>query len=322
MAKRDQTAPFIVSYGAESLFLDRDLERARGWSDRSVVMLDGDGLDAEELVSECESNSFDVSERVIIVDNANKVKGEKPLKKYIDGKDRGNTAVVLVAIVRDEKLPDIWREAGSKGKIIHHPKLKTYDSNNEVMKWIPDEVKRIGARCEKDVPELLFKFIGGDLYKIASEIRKLAVLAGDGEKITREHVIKVVVPIIPADPFKVVESAMQKDLKGAMNALASVYKGMGDDATLILSFSLMRQVEKLVVARYMLDRGSSEDEIAGRLDMHPWRCKTFFLPIVRRRSLASLVGLMSDLCRLDVDVKGPGQSKRTRVELAVLALAG
>jgi FMN phosphatase YigB (HAD superfamily) len=67
--------------------------------------------------------------------------------------------------------------------------------------------------------------------------------------------------------------------------------------------------------------GDTEEDIAGALGMHPWRCKTFFMPLVQRHKMRDLVSHMTRLRKLDADVKGAARSKRTLVELAVLAIA-
>jgi len=95
---------------------------------------------------------------------------------------------------------------------------------------------------------------------------------------------------------------------------------MGEEAHVPLSFSLIKQVEKLILARSMLDRKATEEEIAAAVGMHLWRCKTHYIPQVRKHTLGGLISCLGGLRKLDADVKGPARSKRTRVELAVLSL--
>lgn len=314
--------PFIVSFGVEDYFLDRDLARARGWKDRSIFQVEGEDVTDFELVSLCESAGLDAGERVVIVDNAQKVKGDKDLKAYIDAKSPTDGSAVLVAIVRSEKLPEVWARAAKKGKLFEHKKLKTYDTNNEVLKWVGTEALRLELGLDKGVAEFLFQMVGGDLYKIASELTKLQVLVGKGNKVTLAHLKLVLAPSPSAEPWQVAEAAIERDAKKALNLLSVVYRTMGEEAHVPLSFSLIKQVEKLIVARSLLDQKASEEEIAVALGMHPWRCKTYFIPQVRKHTLGGLISCLGGLRKLDVDVKGPARSKRTRVELAVLSLTG
>jgi len=320
MASKATIQPFIVSYGAEDYFLDRDLVRARGWKERSVIPVEGSEVTDVELVSLCETVGFDGTERVIILDDAQKVKGDKALKAYIDAKDPNDGSTVLVAIIRGEKLPEIWSKAAKKGKLFEHKKLRTYDSNNEVTKWIGTEAMRVGLRLDKGVDDFLFQMVGGDLYKVSNELGKLRIIVGKDEKVTLAHLKLVLAPSPSAEPWQVAEAAVERDAKKALNLLSVVYRTMGDEAHVPLSFSLIKQVEKLIVARYLLDHKASEEEIAVAVGMHPWRCKTYFIPNVKKHTMGSLVACLGDLRKLDMDVKGPARSKRTRVELVVLAL--
>ena len=322
MAAKSTIQPFVVSFGVEDFFLDRDLNLARSWKGRSLIQVDGTEVTDEELVSICETRGFDGGDRVVIVDDAHKMKGDKALKTYIEGKSATDESVVLVAIVRSEKLPEVWGQAAKKGKLIEHKKLKTYESNNEVVKWITSEAFRRELGLEKGIPEMLFQTVGADLYRLNGELQKLLLLVGKGNKAGLAHLKLVLAPSPSAEPYQVAEAVLERDPKKALNALSLVYRSMGEEAHVPISFSLIKQVEKLMVARYLLDQKASEDEIATAIGMHPWRCKTYFLPQAKKHSLAHLTSILGVLRRLDADVKGAARSKRTRVELAVLAITG
>lgn len=318
--KKPSLSPFTVIYGGENYFLDLDLERARAWPDRYVVLLDGEDVSPSEIVGVCETRCFDERDRVVVIDNAHKVKADKVIKQFVEDKAADDVSVIVVAVCRSDSVPEIWGAAAKKGRLVQHKKLKTWENNNEVVKWIPEEAKRLGIKLDKGVAEMLYKFVGNDLHKIANELRKLAILVGKGGTATVTQLKSVAVPVLPADPYQVVEAALRKDEAAAMNALSFFYRNVGDEASIIISTSLMRQVEKLAVARQLIDKGTPEDEVASRLEMHAFRFRNYFLPMVKQHSLPSILEAMGRLCRLDADVKGPSRSKRTLVELAVLSI--
>ena len=321
MVRKAQEFPFVVSFGAEPYFLDEDLRRGLSYADRNLTVLNGDGLKGSELVDVCETPCFDGSDRVVVVDNANKVKSDKVLKAYIESKDVADTSVIVVAICRSERLPDIWSSAADKSRLLQHPKLKTWDSKNEVLAYIPKIAKRLQLVLDKEVPETLFKYIGADLYKIENELRKLAVLVGKGGTVTLEQLKSLCTGVFPVTPFQVVEKAVQKDAQGALTYLAVLCENEGGACLVTVCGALSKQLEKLVVARQLLDQKMPEDDMAIQLNMHPYRLRNFFLPVVRKHTLSKLLHAMAVSCKLDLDVKGAGSSKRTLVELAVLAVA-
>ena len=321
MTKAAQEFPFVISYGAENFFLDEDLQRGLKYKGRNVMLLDGDKMKGSLVVDACETTCFDGSDRVIVLDNAHKVKADKTLKTYIEEKDVADTSVILVAICRNERLPEIWGTAAKKARIIEHKKLKTWDTKNEVIAYIPKLAKKLGLVLEKEVPEALYKFVGADLYKINNELRKLSVLVSVGGTATLDQLQSVCSSVFPVDQFQVVERAIQKDIARALSTLAILYQNVGEEASLFVCAALMRQVEKLIVARQMLDQKVPEDELAVQLDMHPYRLRQYFLPIVQKHTLPKLLRAMNSLCKLDMNVKGAGNSKRTLVELVVLEIA-
>jgi DNA polymerase-3 subunit delta len=322
VAAKDVSQAFIVSFGAEDYFLDRDIERALAWKDRHVIQVSGEDMDDRELVGLCETGSFDGGKRVIVLDEANRLKGDKALKAYIAAKELKDDQTVLVAVVRSEKCPAVWESAAKKGRLIEYKKLKTWDSNNEVVKWLEGEARRLGLVLAEGIANTLYQLVGANLYRLANELRKLSVLLGKEGKVGVEQVKLVIAPSPAAEPYQVADAAFAKDAKRAMNTLSTVYRVMGEEAHVPITFSLIRQIEKVVMARAMLDRKAPEEEIATALGMHPWRCKTQFLPVAQKHQMTDLIRHMGRLRKLDEDVKSQARSKRTLVELAVLKISG
>ena len=321
MAAKQPLSPFFVSFGAEPFFLDRDLTRLRKWAGRTVVQMDGDGLGDYDLVSACEAYGLDGAPQLVIVDDAQKVKGDKSLRAYIEGKDRADVRTVLAAIVRSEKLPDVWSVAAKKGRLTEHKKFKTWDNNNEVVRWVEAEADRLELLLAKDVAATLYQHVGYNLYRLFSELTKLKLLVGRSI-VTREHVRLTLSPTPTAEPWQVADAAFAQDARKALNLLSVLYRNEGNDANVPLVYALMRQAEKMLLARQLLDKSVPEDDIAGIIGMNPWRCKNFYLPQVRKHTVGGLSSLMSRLCQLDLEVKGSAKSKRTLIELTVLSVAG
>lgn len=321
MAKRF-LSPLVVSFGDEDFFLDRDLDSYRRQPDRAVICVDGSELKGDyELVSICQTQTIDGRPRVIVVDNAQKVKPEKTLKAYVDGLSPKDLSVVLALVVRDSKLAAFWSKLGDKITVSERKKFKTFETNNEVVKWIEEEIRRTGLKADSRIANVIYMGTGPDLYRITNEIQKLALLVGEGNSVTVEHLQSVLTASSTVDVWQVVDAAANKDSKKAANLLSSLYKHAADDPSILLAYSLMKQTERMFVAASMLAHRSSEEEIATRISMHPWRCKTFFLPMVRKHSTGSLARTMQELCKLDVEIKRTSFSKRTLLELAVLKFA-
>jgi DNA polymerase III delta subunit len=320
MATKSSFKPFVVSFGGEGLLLDRDLDRARRWVGREPKVLDGEGLTDQELVNVCET--FSEAPRTIIVDNAQALKGDKALRRYIEEKSITDARVVVAAIIRSEKLPEVWSLAISKGKGYERKKLKykSWDTS-EITNWIKLEATGQHVSIDETVAANLLHYVGPDLYRLANEIRKLALFVGQAGKIQKEHIALVTTATTQVDQFMVAESTLAKEAQRALNIFSILYKNSGDDCLIPVVSALMRQVEKALTVRASLDRGVPEDEIAVLIGMKPMAYKNFVAPIARKHDVKSLVRHMGRLCKLDADVKGPARSKRTLVELTMLSIA-
>lgn len=310
-----------LKFGLEDFLIDREIEKARASKKRTVTLLDGYEIDELDLLSLCENGSMDGA-RLIVLDNAQKVKIDKAFKAYVEGHTPGDTSTVLVVAIRAEKLPQAWSQI-SQMKGVHTWEARKFKAweKDKIHEWVRTEAARLDASIEGAVIDLLLLAVGVDLYRLSNELRKLALLAGTRGAITKEH-LKLVVSASPtATQFQVAEFAIAKDERQAMNSLSRLFVNMGDEALVPVVNALMKQIERALIVRKLLDRGVSEDDVAASVGMKPWPFKNNLLPHVQKHSARDLVRHMGRLCKLDGDVKGAARSKRTLVELAVLAIA-
>lgn len=317
--KESTFRPFIVSYGGENFFLDRDLERART-AKRLVLRLDADEdeLTDVQLVGYCEN--YSEYPRTIIVDNAQKLKGDKALRAFIEERGITDTTLLVVAIVRSEKLPEIWSLAVSKGKVYERKKPKPWE-NDPYTDFISSEATRLRIAINGEVASMLYRFVGPDFYRLANEIRKLAIYVGQAATVTKDHVAKVTTRTPHAEPFQVADAVINKEPQRALSLLSVLYQNSGDDSLIPIVRALMRQVETTATIRCLQDRGVSESDIAMLIAMNIWRYRNAAAPVARKHDPKSLARHMGLLSKLDADVKGPSRSKRTLVEMAVLSIA-
>lgn len=325
-----KVAPFMIYSGTEELDLDRQIAKAQATKNRAVTLLDGDGLHSSEIVAACEEHSIlDDRNRLVLVDNAERVKSPDALLEYIKEKNSGDLSVILAAFLRpvkrankapEVKIPDVWNKAISKGISKSFDKPKPWETKAKFTR-INFEAELLDCRLAKGVDEVILSLVGDDLYVICNELRKLSLLVGPGGTVTKEHVLLVVASQPPSNPFEIADATAEKNVKRAMNLLAHFYRYEGEEASVQIASALMRNVERLLVARSLLDAGKSKDEIATQMGMNPFRLQNTFLLWANRHSVKSLSKNLATLCRLDANVKGPSRSKRTQVELAVLSIA-
>jgi len=308
---------FVVAFGDENFYLDRDITKIKQGK-REVFQLDADnGLSDIELVALC--RQYSELPRTIIVDNAQKLKGQKVLQEFIENRNASDHSLILVGIIRGEKLPEVWSLAASKGKGFERKKFKPWDTAKYI-NFIKIEATRLRVSIEKDAAEFLFQCVGIDLYRLENETRKLAIFVGQAGTIKKEHIALITSPTPKAEPFQVAEQVMSKNLKKALQLFSVLHRNMGEDSIIPVVRALMNQVEKTLVIRCYQDKGVSEGDIAGLIGMKEWPYKNVAAPIARKHTLNALISHMQKLCKLDADVKSAARSKRTLVELTMVSI--
>jgi len=315
--------PFIVVYGDDDFLQDRFVAaRVAAWKDRQVQRRDASTLSAGELVSLCESRSFfeDDGGRAVILDNAQDLKADKALEQYIVDKDPTNASCILVAVIRGNKISAAWVEAAKKGRQIAFLKLKPWESQKAVERII-DEATALGLKLDQGMAQALYKNLGDNLRATVNELNKLVYVVGERRLVKKEHLQKVLVSNTETEPKHVSEAALSKDLTLTANRLSRIFKLSGESACVPVVSSCLYLVEKVLITRQMMDRGDEIKTIAARFEMHEYACKMNIVPLAHKHTVKSLLGHMQHLCRLEAQVKGAARSKRTLVELAVLAIA-
>lgn len=308
---------FYVAFGGETFHLDRYIETTRQ-SRRRVILLDGDGLKDSELVELCETGSEDP--RTIVLDNAQDLKGDSELRRYVETRNLADQSVVLVAIVRSERLPELWSFVASRGKRLEWEKIKPW-KKDAYFDFISEEATRNRILIRKEASELLFQCTGPDLYRLANEIRKLTIFAGASGEITKEHIAKVATRTPHAEPNMVAEAVMAKDARRAMQLFSLVCSKSGEAQYGAVIYQLMKQVESTIVVRSLFDKGMSPADTASLLGQNLWRFNDYAAPVARKHDLRSLVRHMGQLSKLDADVKSSSPFKRTMVEMVMLSMA-
>jgi DNA polymerase III delta subunit len=288
-----------------------------------VVLLDGEDIKELELISLLEDTPMD-GPRTFILDNAQKMKTTKHFKAFIDAR-ASSSGVILFAVVRNEKLPEIWSYVSQlPGKCTParaHQKFKPWEID-KVIDWINEQASRYNKTMSKDAAKALIAAVSIDLYRLSNEVRKLALLVGSEPVIANDQLALIVSRSRTATQFDVAEATISKNTKWAMNAFSILYRNDGEESFVPMVGALMKQVERTFVARNMLDRGVPEDELAASVGLRPGTIPLRkLLEQARKHTPKYLSRHMSRLSKLDVHVKGSARSKRTLMELAILAIA-
>ena len=315
-----------VFYGDEDYLLNRSHQKALAWDGRHALRLDGLEASETDLISSMGTLPFDGGGVVVVLDNAESLKLTKTFLEYLDqrypssGSSVVDTSTVLVAIVRSKTLPKPWAQVAARGRTVEHLKFKPWDEAS-IEARVVAEAKLLDLKLGDGAFATLHKVYADDTGGMVNELNKLAFLVGKAGTVTRDHVLSVCSRQVPVMPWDISEAASRKDHKAALTYTGLLFKYEGEGASVPIVAALMRQVERLLLAKSLADAGRSSKEIASSVNLPPFVYEKSLAPAVRKHSVEGLTTQMQKLCDLETRIKGSAPSKRTLVELAVLSLA-
>ncbi len=242
----------------------------------NTITLDGHKVTPDELRTACETLPFLAKRRLILVDGLlrrfeSKIKGGKRKKTLGAPRRQDNYMAFAISI---SNLPDstvlvfidgkikssnpLFKKLLPQSEVRSFPLLK----NSKLRQWIGKRVTEEDGSISPQAIELLARLVGGNLWAMASEIRKL-VLFTKGRQIEEEDVKTLASPSPQASVFTMVDAILEFRVGLAEQVLQELLQvGM---APAYLLFMLSRQVRQLVRAKELRKTVQSEEELQNRL---------------------------------------------------------
>jgi DNA polymerase-3 subunit delta len=185
--------PAYLLAGDEPLLRDDALEALRvavlgdGASDFDFDRLEGSGTKPAALLDAVETLPVLARRRLVIVNEPEARRGARGLTEGIpETVERvgvGGTCVLAVAAAKADRRAR-WVKAFGDAVV----ECAAPTRSREIAAFIRGEAERQGVRLGRGVAELLADRTGPQLLLLRNEIAKLALLAGEGKSVTREHV--------------------------------------------------------------------------------------------------------------------------------------
>ena len=128
----------------------------------------------------------------------------------------------------------------------------------EALEWLRGEVRRRGLHLTRNAAQTLVDRAGGDRGSLTQAVDKLSLYAGDAN--VDETIVETMVPATRSvSIFNLVDAVAERRLPDAMRALDGV-RAEGEPEARIVQM-LARTYRQIIVAREVIDRGGSNEEI-------------------------------------------------------------
>lgn len=221
----------------------------------------------------------------------------------------------LLIVVSDPSV----KLADSRAKrTLSFPKLKSFDDNNDVVRWILREGEALNIDLSR-VAGALFVNCGGVLRKLHSEISKIAVVTAPGSVASPDDVRALLCFSAELTPKYVVDSVCEGNVARAI-AFYDKLQEKGEETGWILSY-MQRHVVQQIRMEDLQKSGLPHQEVASRLGVHPFILKKMLDSRMGLWSRPSLQASLSTLCDLDLANRSGHGHARFCLELEIIRLA-
>ncbi len=214
----------------------------------------------------------------------------------------GLTLILTAAVTRDTDLskPLVAALRALKGP---QEKFVTYDDYNPV-DWVIQEAGTRALRLTRPVAEALIQRVGNDLGKLAQELSRLALVFPSGRSPSEEELLAAVHGGGQYSVFQISERLGQRDLEGALLALTQFLADSPHEHPVLIGI-LARHFRQLALVHDLGRHGVSDDELAGRLKLHPFIAKKVAAQ-ARRFAPRELDNIRQAVAEIDVAAKRHG----------------
>lgn len=198
------------------------------------------------------------------------------------------------------------------------PKLKSFQDNNDVVKWIIREGDFFNINLNR-IAGALFVNSGTCLRKLHSEIEKLAAATSPGTVVSPEEARSLIIFSAEISPREVIDAVCDGHTVRAL-AYYDKLQDRAEETGWIIAY-MQRHVLQQLKLEEALERKLSDDRAAELLGVHPFVFKKFISTRCGLWSRKSLMVSFHTLCDLDVAHKRGDESARFGLESEIIRMS-
>ena len=300
-------SPIYILMGDESYYIDkisdyiaehvlRPEER-----DFNQTVVFGSDISASQIVDSAKAFPMMAEKRVVIVKEAQNLKGTEPLVKYFK---QPVVSTVLVLCHKNgsiDKRKKIIPAAQVGGAVIFESK-KLYE--RELPGFITSYFMQHEITVEQKAAQMIADHVGADLHRLTSELDKILISFSEADRmVTPEIVEKEIGVSKDFNAFELRSAIIQRDVYKAN--LITKYFDNNPKAGSLFSFlpTLFSYFENLMIAFYSPNR-SNENAIAQFLELRNGWAARDYLTGLRNYSGMKTMQIISKIREIDAKSKG------------------
>jgi DNA polymerase-3 subunit delta len=221
------------------------------------------------------------------------------------------TTLVILADEALEAGHPLMQAAKQSGKV----RQFTTPTGTALEHWIDERAKRLGNTITTEACKMLALYAGHDLRLLASELEKLSVYAGQGERIDA-RTVRTLTPIAQQTRiFDLTDALARQERAQALTILHELLDQ--GEAPIGLTAFIGSQVRSLLLVKDLSERGLRAPQIAETAGLNPY-VVTKTLPLVRRFSFAQLKSAYRSILGVDTALKRSRMPAELALDLLVI----
>ena len=223
-----------------------------------------------------------------------------------------STVLVLLEGKIENNNP-AFKELAGKAVVKYFPPLR----GAKLRQWVQKRVMDEGATISRQAVDLLAKFVGSNLWIMASEINKLVQYAS-GHRIEEDDIRIVVSYIQQTNVFAMIDAIFDGNTRQAEQVLAELMKA-GATSSYLLAM-LTRQARLMVRARGLVRQKKPRTEIMSRLGLTSEFALGKTLEQTSKYSLVQVKEVYHKLLEADLSIKTGKYSDELTIHILVTEL--
>lgn len=319
MLKENQLLQAYLFLGGESLFHEELLEAVvqqllpETEREFNLARFDATTVSSGELAANLETGSLFGNLRIIQLTNFENASREVEAAVLKGFSQLPQGVHLFISALKLDGRKKNHQELQKHITVVDCNKL----TNADLPLWIRQRAKRMGLELTSEQARLVGERTNGDLLRVRTELEKLAIYAGQTQKITNAE-LEALLPGGPEpDIFGLIDAVAARNPKLGLPRLEELLDS-GENELKILA-TLARQFRNIAAAVEAKQRGMTSRALAGFLGINPYVAEKSFGQ-ARHFSLFELQKVLDRLLQADYRIKTGQREPRLELEMAVVEI--
>ena len=324
--------PVVVISGDEDFLRRREIQKALAGAARTGRRVEYiKGSDTQHLSRVLASGSVLFKDKTLaIVLDADKVNVELVLNHH--KRKSSKVALVLTQEGEIKKKGNLTKVVGEIPKNLHlqFKSLPPWKQSDQAVTFLVKEANGFQLRLSEKMATVMVAAAGEDLGILWFELHKLSALLHSLEdekpeedraakpEVQAGHLRQTLSTLTQVGGIPVVDALGAADPRRLARSMSAMRRTHTGDPTMKACALISRNVTQWLHAAALLSQNAGVDEIALRLQLHPYVCKTKVLPVAKKWGERNLAGLLTAIAAVERGVRSGHVNSWVELETALL----